>query len=259
MNNVMKLKISLVKTALSLLVPACFVIAQAAPPKVISDSGNILVVLLNHGDSLFPKLTEVINTYGIKSGLILADMGRLRNFTLSFYDVSIRQTVSKRYSGPYNLAVTQGIIGHTTGDSLSMDIVALCDSVNTDLHASDVTSRSIGGHLSGGIVDTQNVIIIKRLDTIRFVRDYHPENGTWDLDIDLATPATSLPKNYGSAGVRLLRDYKKALVGANSDAPVFDVAGRRINRLRNGRLEKAAAGMYVVPQRAGRTGTIIKK
>jgi hypothetical protein len=57
----------------------------------------------------------------------------------------------------------------------------------------------------------------------------------------------------------LLQEYGKALIDANSGALVFDVAGRRIHRLRNGRLEKAASGMYVVPQRAGKTGTIIKK
>ena len=253
MNNPMNFKKSIAVVIAALLVPVCFTSAQTAPPIVYSDSGsNIIVVTLHDGDSLIPKLTEVVNNYGIRSGLILAAFGQLRNFTLGYYEITLRKFYKKTYTGPYDLAVTQGIIAHATDGSLNMDIVTQCDSTNTDLHANYVTFKPVGGHLFGGIVSVINEIVIMRLDTIKLARDYHPENGTWDFDI--ATTGIYWRQDPGKAV-----NERTDLFGANSDAPVFDVAGRRINRLRQGRLEKVASGMYVVPQPSRKTGVIIKQ
>ena len=261
----MKLTKTLAVIAADLLVPACFTSAQTEPPIVYSDSQNVMVVTLHDGDSIIPKLAEVVNNHGIRSGLILAAIGKIRNFTLGYYEITLREFYKRTYPGPYDLTVTQGIIAHATDGSLNMDIVLKCDSTNTDLHASDVIYSSVGGHLFGGIVSNMSVFVIKRLDTLKLIRDYHPENGSWDLDMTLEPPGVINTAKGANVGVIEPQDYaisaheRTDLFWANFDAPVFDVAGRRISRVRNGQLENVGSGMYVMPQRAGKTATIIHK
>jgi predicted DNA-binding protein with PD1-like motif len=261
----MNLKKTIAVIIAALLLPVCFANAQNTPPSVKLDSANIVVVELHDGDSILPKLAGVVNSHGIRSGIIIGAIGQVRNFTTGFYEMSLRRYYKKTFIGPYEFATGQGIIARTPDGSPSIDFVAQFDSTNTDLRASNVTYTAIGGHVFGGIVSQACFIVIKRLDATKMERDFRPENGTWELSIGPETSAGNLAKDYQPAGVRKRPDYSKTakgpawLFGTSSNAPVFDVVGRRITRLRNGRLDRVSPGMYVVPQRTGKTGVIIKQ
>jgi predicted DNA-binding protein with PD1-like motif len=135
---------------------------------------STIVVRLSEGDDVFAKLAEVVQTYDIKSGLVLTGIGQWKTFTLGLYDVSQQKLVTTAYQGPLELASMHGSIAHAADGTLKLHIHAALG---------DETNKTVAGHVSSATVSILNEIVVQKLGSIELFSTQNPANGAWELDI----------------------------------------------------------------------------
>ena len=174
----MKIQRSVAACAAFLLIPAYFIGAQIIPPQTplkAAMEGNVIVAKLVDGDSLFVKLTQISKEYGIQSGVILFDIGQLRDFAVGQYNPVSKRYVSKSFLTPWELVSLQGTIatGSEGGGLL----------INCQATLADSSGCTVAGHLSKGIVSIINEIAIVKLASMNLFRNYNVKLGLWELDM----------------------------------------------------------------------------
>lgn len=174
----MKIQKSVAAFAAFLLIPAYFVGAQILGPQTPLKAGlegNIFVARLNDGDSLFPKLIQIAKEYNIRSGIILFNIGQLRDFAIGQYNPVSQRYVSQTFKLPWELVSMQGSIANGSNGGGIL--------VNCQATLADSTNATISGHLSKGVVSVINELVILKLSSLYIFREYNPITGIWELDI----------------------------------------------------------------------------
>jgi hypothetical protein len=128
------------------------------------------------GDTLFSKIIQISNFFSVSSGVVLFNIGQLRNFSLGQYNPVSKRYVAKTYKLPWELVSMQGTIGIPTGGYSGMQ-------VNCQATLADSTGGTIAGHLSDGIVSITNEIVILRLQEINLIKEYNIHTGFWELNL----------------------------------------------------------------------------
>jgi predicted DNA-binding protein with PD1-like motif len=175
----MKIQRTVFTIAAFLLIPACFSIAQAPVPQTPVNAkieNNVIVAKLVEGDSLFSKILQIANYFSVSSGIILSDVGQLRNFSLSQYNPISKRFVAKSYKTPFELISFQGTIGVPSDGFVGMH-------VNCQATLADSSMNVIAGHLANGIVSVSNQLVILRLKELNLIKEYNIHTGVWEINI----------------------------------------------------------------------------
>ena len=174
----MKIQRSLAACAAFLLVSAFFICAQIITPQTpltAAQEGNVIVAKLKDGDSLFVKLAQISKEYTIQSGVILFDIGQLRDFSIGQYNPVSKRFVSKSFLTPWELVSLQGTIAYGSNDGGLL--------INCMATLADSSGCTVAGHLSKGIVSIINEITILKLSNLGLFRRYNVQLGLWELQI----------------------------------------------------------------------------
>lgn len=173
----MNIQKSVAACAAILLIPACFIGAQILYPQTplkAAKEGNLIIARLADGDSLFIKLIQISREYDIESGVILFNIGQLRDFSIGQYNPSSKRYVSQTFKLPWELVSMQGTIstGNEGGGLL----------FNCQATLADSTNGTVSGHLSKGVVSIMNEIAILKLTGMNLLKDYNVVTGLWELN-----------------------------------------------------------------------------
>jgi len=127
---------------------------------------NIVIAKLNDGEDFFKSMEKIVKKCNIKSGIVLAGIGQLKNFELGYFDG--KKYVKKTFKKPMELVSMQGSIAETFHIHCAL---------------ADEKQNVYGGHLFNGVVGVVNEIVILKLNKIKLKREKDKKTGLKTLKI----------------------------------------------------------------------------
>lgn len=138
---------------------------------MISDiEKNYLVVKLEKGDDIGESINQVIEDYGIYSGLIIFGIGMIRELEVGYWNG--REYEKKKLVSPGEIVSFHGSISS--------------NDPRTHIHVAVAKQDHIveGGHFFSGIADPLVELHIIRLEEIVLKRELNKETGLKELTFD---------------------------------------------------------------------------
>jgi predicted DNA-binding protein with PD1-like motif len=132
---------------------------------------NIIVLRMNDGEEILPRLVELAESEGFDSAVVLMGIGMLRDFTLGYYqDGSYKRT---EFSAPHELVSLQGSFAIAENEMI------------VHLHGmlADSEHNGRGGHLFGGIVNGLAELLVMKLTSVKLYRELNEETGLKEMHI----------------------------------------------------------------------------
>ncbi len=127
---------------------------------IIKEGKGILGVRLQDGEDLMDSMKTVCKNYKIESGIVLSGIGMLREVEVSYWDG--KEYLTELVKEPVELVSLQGNISTTENDG--DPIIHIHVALGTKDH------KMIGGHLSGGKVNSTGEVFIQKLENILLIR-----------------------------------------------------------------------------------------
>jgi len=133
----------------------------------IAKEKNLILIRLEDGEEVIDSLKNAAKKFEIKSGLIIAGVGMLRNFKLAYYQGKGKYKENS-YSLARELISMQGNIGRDEDNEIV---------VHLHLSLADKSNSVIGGHLIKGEVQYTNEIVVIKLDQVKLKRKLEESSG----------------------------------------------------------------------------------
>ena len=115
---------------------------------------NVIIARLFSDENIFQSLNEICRKHEVKTAIILSAIGQIKKFNMGYFDG--KKYLSKSYEKMHELLSVSGMISSGISEN----------DYKFHLHAvvGDEDGNAVGGHLSGGVVEVTNEIVMLKSD-----------------------------------------------------------------------------------------------
>ena len=136
--------------------------------------GSHVIIKLDNGENLFNCLEQAAEKHEIDSGIILAGLGMLRDFEISFFNCETKEYDTLSTKDPHELISMMGSLAIAENGEFMPHL-------HVSLGAEDHMLK--GGHLKRAQVAVLNEITILKLPKGTLTRKLNPESKLYELAV----------------------------------------------------------------------------